>query len=93
MNMLIIFLKGTAVTYYGEEIGMTNTPIEVDQIVDPAANYIGKIKDNQAKLSLSRDGSRTPMQWNSSENVGFSNASKTWLPINPNRKTINVKVR
>ncbi|KAG1653565.1 Maltase 2 [Nymphon striatum] len=91
MNILGIFLKGTAVTYYGEEIGMTNTPMTVDQIVDPAANYIGKIKNNQAKLSLSRDGSKTPMQWNSSENVGFSTARKTWLPININKESVNVK--
>ena len=38
----------------------------------------------------SRDNARTPMQWNGTENAGFSKVTP-WLPVNPNYKLINVK--
>jgi oligo-1,6-glucosidase len=39
----------------------------------------------------SRDNSRTPMQWNTERNAGFSNSEHTWLKVNPNCKKINVE--
>jgi len=39
---------------------------------------------------ISRDNSRTPMQWNASPNAGFSTGPRTWLKLNPNHATINV---
>lgn len=37
----------------------------------------------------SRDNSRTPMQWDSGKNAGFSSADRTWISVNPNYKSIN----
>lgn len=44
----------------------------------------------QAVAKLSRDNARTPMQWDDSENAGFT-TGKPWLRVNPNYKKINVK--
>jgi alpha-glucosidase len=39
-----------------------------------------------------RDAERTPMQWTPGKNAGFSTADKTWLPVLPDFKTVNVEV-
>lgn len=83
MAALYLTLRGTAIMYYGEEIGMeNNTPTNKEEVRDP----IGRIG---WPLEKGRDGERTPMQWNDSANAGFSTA-KTWLPIPPSYKTHNV---
>ena len=44
-------------------------------------------------LKYTRDLQRTPMQWTSSSQAGFSaGQSKPWLPVHPNFKHINVDV-
>jgi len=85
-NMISLLQKGTAVTYYGEEIGMEDTWISWEDTVDPQACN----QDPANYETFSRDPARTPMQWNNSTNAGFSTASRTWLPINPNYATLNV---
>lgn len=83
MGALYLTLRGTAIMYYGEEIGMeNNTPINKVDVQDP----IGKIG---WPLEKGRDGERTPMQWNDTANAGFS-AAKPWLPVPPSYKTHNV---
>src|SRR5207253_1175060 len=77
-------LHGTAIMYYGEEIGMTNNdPKRREDVKDP----IGKIGWPKEK---GRDGERTPMQWNPSANAGFSQA-KPWLPVPASYKTHNAE--
>lgn len=97
---LLHTLPGTPYVYQGEEIGMTN--IALPKIED--YRDIGTI--NAYKLAIqkgipkfvaikgvhekSRDNARTPMQWNSKENGGFSTHSP-WLAVNPNYSEINVE--
>ena len=83
MAALYLTLRGTAIMYYGEEIGMENNdPKNKDEVQDP----IGKLGWPQEK---GRDGERTPMQWNGGQNAGFSR-TKPWLPVPPSAKTHNV---
>jgi len=83
MASLYLTLRGTAVMYYGEEIGMENN--------DPKRPE--DVKDSQGKLGWpkekGRDGERTPMQWNESANAGFSSVAP-WLPVDDRYKTYNV---
>ncbi|XP_066589762.1 maltase 1-like [Prorops nasuta] len=87
MTMLAMILPGVAVTYYGDEIGMVDKrDISWEDTQDPQACLAGR----DQYLSLSRDPNRTPFQWDDTENAGFSNASKTWLPVNSNYKELNL---
>lgn len=89
-NMITLTLPGVAVTYQGEEIGMINTEISYEDTVDPAGCNCGPDHFNDPQCS--RDPERTPMQWSGTEkNAGFSDADKTWLPVNPNFDTVNVE--
>jgi alpha-glucosidase len=83
MAALYLTLRGTPIMYYGEEIGMKTTPpVRKEDVKDP----IGRSGWPEVK---GRDGERTPMQWDESENAGFSKASP-WLPVPPTYKTHNV---
>ncbi len=77
--------RGTAITYYGAEIGMTTqTPARREDVKDPIG-ITGWPKEK------GRDGERTPMQWTSGPQAGFSSSAQTWLPVAPNYKQINVE--
>ncbi|MGC1371464.1 MAG: alpha-glucosidase [Candidatus Sulfotelmatobacter sp.] len=83
MAALYLTLRGTPIMYYGEEIGMKTTPpTRREDVKDP----IGRTGWPKEK---GRDGERTPMQWNSNKNAGFT-AGKPWLPVPPTYKTHNV---
>ena len=83
MAALYLTLRGTPIMYYGEEIGMKTTPpVRKEDVKDP----IGRSGWPEVK---GRDGERTPMQWDESDNAGFSKAS-LWLPVPPTYKTHNV---
>jgi len=90
-NMIALLLPGVSVTYNGEEIGMTNTNVSWEDTVDPSGLNCGE--DHFQDNGCSRDPERTPMQWNSSENAGFSKG-KPWLPLNENYlKGVNVEAQ
>jgi alpha-glucosidase len=83
MAALYLTLRGSAIMYYGEEIGMENNdPKSKDDVQDP----IGKLG---WPLERGRDGERTPMQWNHTANAGFS-VAKPWLPVPVSSSTHNV---
>ena len=83
MAGLYLTLRGTPIMYYGEELGMeTNTPTRREDVKDP----IGKLGWPKEK---GRDGERTPMQWNTAANAGFSQKTP-WLPVPHSYKTHNV---
>ena len=85
MAALYLTLRGTPIMYYGEEIGMKTTPpTRKEDVRDP----IGRKGWPKEK---GRDGERTPMQWNSDENAGFT-TGKPWLPVPATYKTHNVAV-
>jgi alpha-glucosidase len=83
MAGLYLTLRGTPIMYYGEEIGMKTTPPKRKEDVKDPIGRTGWPKEK------GRDGERTPMQWNSSENAGFTKGTP-WLPVPPTYKTHNV---
>src|SRR5882757_1324231 len=80
--MLLLTLRGTPTIYQGEEIGMADVPIPTQAVRDPW-------EKNVPGLGLGRDPERTPMQWDASENAGFTNG-EPWLPLSGDRKAVNV---
>jgi len=84
MAALLLTTHCTPQMYYGEEIGMrTTVPTRIEDVKDPVGRT-GWPKDK------GRDGERTPMQWDTSKNAGFSKAAKTWLPVPPSYTKYNV---
>jgi alpha-glucosidase len=72
--------------YYGDAIGMKTTPPTRKEDVKDPIGLIGWPKEK------GRDGERTPMQWTSGPNAGFTLPGvKPWLPIPPSAATINVE--
>lgn len=101
LAMLILMQRGTAFLYQGDEIGMTNFPFtsfsQFDD-VEIKGNYKQvlasgvSVEKYLAELNKSgRDHARTPMQWSTEKQAGFTTGEKSWLAVNPNYKEINVK--
>jgi alpha-glucosidase len=84
MGSLYLTLRGTAVMYYGEEIGMENNDPKRPEDVKDSMGKVGWPKEK------GRDGERTPMQWNDAANAGFSTAPP-WLPVDERYKAYNVE--
>lgn len=93
-------LEGTPYIYQGEEIGMTNIAFKsIDDYrdVETVNFYQEQIRKGvpegrimEAIWKKSRDNARTPMQWNSSEEAGFTSGTP-WIKVNPNYPMINVE--
>jgi alpha-glucosidase len=78
--VLQLTMPGMPTIYYGDEIGMEDGVILPEQIRDPSA------RDNEMG---GRDPERTPMQWDDSENAGFSTV-EPWLPVSESYTAYNV---
>lgn len=92
--------QGTPYVYQGQEIGMTNCQFKVEEYQDVMVKMVlDKIKGLpflkpfalKVLNKRARDHSRTPMQWDSSKNAGFTTGDKTWIKVNPNYTEINVE--
>jgi len=87
--------RGIPVVYYGEEIGMQDTDIPNWEGKDPIAQqnaFFPKFLANAIGVYMNRDNCRTPMQWNSNANAGFTTPSvKPWLAVSQNYPQVNVE--
>lgn len=93
-------MHGTPYIFNGEEIGMTNCPVKkIDEVedIESVNMYHERLAQGYDKDELiyainvkGRDNARRPMQWDATENAGFSK-TKPWLAVNPNYQEINVK--
>jgi len=95
-------MQGTPYVYEGEELGMTNvhytklSQYEDLESLNAYKEFVDdeEIVDKDSMLSYladrTRDNARTPMQWDDSENAGFTKG-KPWFELNPNYTEINAK--
>lgn len=92
-------MQGTPYIYQGEELGMTNVqyPIEDYEDLETLNMYHERKKLGYQEEGImrsihakSRDNARTPMQWDASDNAGFTTGTP-WLKVNPNYIEINAK--
>ncbi len=93
--------QGTPFIYQGQEIGMLNTRLNsidryqdvfVKNNYDVAKNklHIKESKCFELAVKSTRDNARTPVQWDDSENAGFTTGTP-WFPVNENYRQINAK--
>lgn len=80
--ILLLTLRGTPTMYYGDELGMTDVDIPPEKVQDP-------FEKNVPGQGLGRDPVRTPMQWDASDNAGFTNGTP-WLPLMDNYEEYSV---
>ncbi len=83
--LLFVSLRGNVIVWQGEELGLTQVDIPFEKLQDPEAiaNW---------PLTLSRDGTRTPMPWTADAgHCGFSSV-EPWLPLGPDHRAMSVDV-
>ena len=92
-------MQGTPYIYQGEEIGMTNTRMEIEEYrdIELLNMYKERIEKGYPREEVmksiyakGRDNARTPMQWDDTENAGFTKGTP-WLKVNPNYREINAE--
>ena len=94
-------MQGTPYIYQGEELGMTNYPFQTPadfRDIESINAYKEWCESGIVShelfwpciTNISRDNARTPVQWDDSENAGFTTGTP-WIQVNPNYKEINAK--
>ncbi len=99
LGAMYFLMQGTPFIYQGQEIGMTNVKFNhIEDYNDVATKNLYRFKREEGMShkevmeiiwASSRDNSRTPMQWSSEVNAGFTTGTP-WIGINENYKKINV---
>ena len=101
LAIALYMMKGTPYIYQGQELGMTNYHASsIDELQDVESKNAYQFYVNAGEVSpeemlkyvncAGRDNSRTPMQWNTEENAGFTHGTP-WLPVNPNYTYLNAE--
>ncbi|MBT2282569.1 alpha-glucosidase [Paenibacillus polymyxa] len=92
-------MQGTPYIYQGEELGMTNVQYAIEdyrdiELLDFYKERMGKGYPEQSVMesiyAKGRDNARTPMQWDTSDNAGFTQG-EPWIKVNPNYKHIHAE--
>jgi oligo-1,6-glucosidase len=101
-STFLLTMRGTPYYYFGDELGMAN--IKFDNIEDyrdiESINMYQQVKNNngdlvkflEAQKISARDNGRTPFQWDTTPNAGFTTGIP-WLKVNPNYTSVNVAVQ
>ncbi len=100
LALAYFMLRGIPFIYQGQEIGMENYPFRsaaefddvtaIDEYRVSLAAGLGEDQALEISAGLSRDNARTPVQWDETENAGFT-TGMPWLPVNPGYTRINVR--
>lgn len=99
---LLLTMRGTPFIFMGDEIGMTNmvlSSISESRDIETQTGWQeaqkrGLTEPQFLKIAnySGRDNARTPMQWDSGKEAGFTNA-QPWMPVNPNYNRLNVQLQ
>ncbi|WP_342569947.1 alpha-glucosidase [Paenibacillus sp. FSL R5-0749] len=92
-------MQGTPYIYQGEELGMTNVQYAIEDYRD--IELLNFYKERMGRgypessvmesiYAKGRDNARTPMQWDTSDNAGFTRG-EPWIKVNPNYKHIHAE--
>lgn len=97
LGTLLHGMQGTPYIYQGEELGMTNVQYEIEDYrdIEIMNMYKERLEAGYDKADImrsihvkGRDNARTPMQWDNTENAGFT-TGMPWIKVNPNYIKIN----
>ena len=98
---MYMLLSGTPFIYQGQEIGMTNLNLPTIELYDDVSTKntynlfrkLGFSDESTIRRAMyaSRDNARSPVQWTSGKNAGFTDGDNAWFHINPNYTEINVE--
>jgi alpha-glucosidase len=78
--VVLLTLPGTVTLYYGDELGLTDAPVD-----SPSRDRLG-----EPDPARSRDPQRAPMPWDATAGAGFSRG-RPWLPIHPDASRLSVQ--
>lgn len=102
LSTLLLTMRGTPFIFMGDEIGMTNmvlSSISESRDIETQTGWQeaqkrGLTEPQFLKIAnySGRDNARTPMQWDSGKEAGFTNA-QPWMPVNPNYNRLNVQLQ
>lgn len=86
LNMLLLSLRGNPFIYQGEELGLPQSEVPFERLLDPEAiaNW---------PRTLGRDGARTPISWEADAPYHGFSTRDPWLPVDPEHRTLAVSVQ